>query len=107
MAIFDGITYSGPIDVNGQDMPAEPGVYLICTDSAGGSKIIGVYESDDMKKSISGNPKRSCWEKNRDDGLEAYYFIEKDASKRERLVRRTVEVRCYKIPCYDPPMDDF
>lgn len=107
MAIFDGIKYDGPISIDGAQMPHEPGVYLICTDSSGGSKIIGVYESADMNSSITGNPKRACWEKNKDGKLEAYYFIEPDRAKREKQVRRTVDDRYYKIACYDPPKDDF
>ena len=106
-AIFDGITYSGPADISGSDIPSEPGVYLIVTDSAGAQKILGVYGSDDMRRSIADNPKRACWEKNKDSGLGAYYTVIGDASERDRLVRRTVDVRCYKVMCYDPPTDDF
>jgi hypothetical protein len=108
MVIFDGNKYEGPVPVTGEDVPNGPGVYLICTDSAGGIKILGVYESDDMRMSIANNPKSKCWKENCDNGLSAYYLMmDAPQTKREDLCRRTIENRWYRVVCNDPPMDDF
>ncbi len=115
MTIFDGMDFIGPLDIDGNDVPESPGIYLICTGSSGGEKIIALYESDNMKDSIINNPKRDCWEKNRTDGnftyndekLRSYYLLNNDESERQRIVKKIVERRPYKIVCYEPPRDDF
>lgn len=107
MAIFDGTDFKGSLPISGEGLPSSAGVYLICTESAGGIKILGVYEGADMLASMKSNPKSECWKKHEDKGLDVYYFVEDDPSKRERLCRKTIDGRWYDVVCNDPPMDDF
>ena len=114
-AIFDGNKFEGPFPITGEDFPSSPGVYLICTGSAGGDKIIALYGATDMKKDIASNPFKGDWMKAKDDGnnsfsddaLRAYYIVVDRESDRDRMITGLVERRPYKIPCYRPPMDDF
>ena len=115
MVIFDGREYIGPVDIDGNDIPSISGVYLICTGASGGERIIALYLSDDMKGSIMTNPDREMWKRYRnDDGdiysdnaLRCYYIQIDDPSEREMLIRRTVDIRPYDIPCYRMPKDDW
>ena len=114
-AIFDGKKFEGPSSIDGEGIPSSPGVYLICTGSAGGDKIIALYESDDMRKHMVSNPDRGEWMRNKDDGnngfnddqLRAYDLLENSASIREDIIYKIVDRRPYRIPCYKPPTDDF
>ena len=114
-AIFDGKKYEGPYTIDAKDVPPTPGVYLICTGSSGGEKIIALYESDDMKTHMTSNPERDEWFRNKDDGnnsynddaLRTYYLEEKSQSIRQDIILKMVERRPYRIPCYRPPVDDF
>ena len=115
MVIFDGNDYVGPVGIDGDDVPSVGGVYLICTGASGGERIIALYDADDMKESIQTNPDRDLWNKYRmgdgdmysDNGLRCYHIRIDDPSERERLVRRTVDIRPYGIPCYRMPQDDW
>lgn len=115
MVIFDGKDYVGPVGIDGKDVPSIGGLYLICTGASGGERIIALYESDDMKDSIVNNPDRGMWERYRmgngdmysDNDLRCYYIALNDQSERERLLRRTVDIRPYDIPCYRMPKDDW
>ena len=114
-AIFDGKRFEGPLGIDGEGFPESPGIYLICTGSAGGDKIIALYESKDIRKDIIENPDREEWMRNKDDGnngygddaLRSYYLLENSDGIRQDMIVKIVERRPYRIPCYRPPMDDF
>ena len=114
MPLFDGKEYTGPVGIDGSDVPEKGGVYLICVGSSGGERIIALYAADNMKKSLTENPKRECWNRyavNNDmysDGsLRCYYILVENPSERDALITRTVEIRPYNIPCYEAPKDDW
>ena len=114
-AIFDGKRFEGPFGIDGEEFPESPGIYLICTGSAGGDRIIALYQSVNIRKDIVGNPDRDDWMRNKDDGkngynddaLRSYYLLEDNECIRQDMIVKIVERRPYNIPCYRPPMDDF
>ena len=107
MAIFDGIEFTGPVDLS--DIPSAAGVYLITTEASGGIKLLGIYDGgDDMRSSAGKNPKKECWQKNRKDtDPAAFYVQENDPKRRERICRGIIDRRFYEMVCNDPPRDDF
>lgn len=116
MSIFENTKFEGPVSTDGEHVPSSPGVYLVCTYASGGDKILGVYESEDMRASLLSNPKRQCWEKNKLTGSDTYsgnieltvhYFVEPDRRTREKLCRKIIDNRPYKVICNDPIADDF
>ena len=107
MPIFDKYDFIGPVEI--KDLPSSSGLYLITTDASGGIKLLGVYDGgNDMKASAEKNPKKDCWQKNRKDtDPVAYYILEQDAGKRNRICRGIIDRRSYEMVCNDPPQDDF
>lgn len=113
-AIFDGKRFEGPNPVNGDGTPDSPGIYLICTDSAGGEKIIALYQSDSMREHMKDNPEREEWElhatKEGEFGggsLHSFFIVIEKENDRLDMIYGIVDRRPYKILCYRPPTDDF
>ena len=112
-AIFDGKRFEGPNPIDGEGTPDSPGVYLICTDSAGGEKIIGLYQSDNMREHMRNNPERKDWEPHvANEGfgrssLHSFFIVIEKESDRLSMIYGIVDRRPYRIPCYRPPADDF
>ena len=113
-AIFDGKRFEGPNPADGEGTPDSPGVYLICTDSAGGEKIIALYQSDNMREHMKNNPERKEWmphvTKEGEYGggsLHSFYIIIEKEKDRLDMLYGIADRRPYRIPCYKPPEDDF
>ncbi len=94
------------MDVN--DIPARPGVYMICTESSGGMRVIGVYWAKDMAKDSLSNPWRDQWKSHMDKGIFAYVSEEPYSERDGPLIcGDIVTTRFYTVPCYDPPREDW
>jgi len=104
----DGMHFEGPMKMDGNGLPTSPGIYFVSTGSAGGIRILGIYNADDILHSFQSNEKRDCWTKHCDDGL-AVYYIATDISKKEReaMCNKMINDRFYALPCVDTISDDF
>ncbi len=103
--ILRNIDFGNPFPL-GTEVPARRGIYLVCTESSGGIKIIGVYGSDNMSKSFAENKYAKKWSEYEDDGMFIYFSKDTlDALNLEMKVRDIIDTRFYDVVCVDK-LDD-
>jgi len=106
--VMDKMIFEGPFEIDGHELPNSSGIYFVSTKSAGGIKILGIYDGDDIAASFRSNGNRQCWKKYSDDGLTVYYVITNTSKeKREAARYKMINDRFYTLPCIDPISDDF
>ncbi|MGN1045325.1 MAG: hypothetical protein ACI4Q9_05165 [Candidatus Methanomethylophilaceae archaeon] len=105
--ILRDIEFNGPYGPEG--LPDEPGVYLVCTESSGGIRILGVYEGDDMRSHASTNPRSPEWKDHEDNNGIFFYGSGtiRDRDARVSKVLDIIDTRPYDVPCVDRIADDW
>lgn len=100
--------FHGPA-VLGSTVPSHAGIYLVCTESSGGIRILGVYESKDMSSYMTENTWSQKWKEFEDNnGLFVYWSGEiPDEKDRAAKVWDIIYTRPYDIPCVSRPKDDW
>lgn len=94
----------------GMDAPLSEGsgIYLVCTQSSGGVRIIGAYAAENIRDSFRRNEFRDSWKDHMDDGLMMYESV--IDSGLDELTERCLDIidtRFYPVPCVRMPTDDW
>ena len=102
-----GVDFTGPCGADA--LPGSPGIYLVCTESSGGIRVLGVYESDDIRSHVSSNPRAREWG-SYEDGNGIFFYGSgpiTDRDARASKVRDIIDTRPYAVPCVDRIEDDW
>lgn len=101
-----GVEFGEPVGLEG--IRPGPGVYLVCTESSGGMRVIGAYWAEDMASDALANPWRDRWAEHDDGGLFAYCSESPfDAVDGPAVCADIVTTRFYDVPCYEAPREDW
>ena len=101
------IEFLGPEPL-GYELPDHSGIYLVCTESSGGIRILGVYGADDMRKDILENPFSKDWKGYEDNcGLFVYWSEELPYDTVQTKVWDIISTRPYPVPCVKRLEDDW
>lgn len=105
--IMRNIEFKGPFPME-KEAPESAGLYLVCTESSGGIRLIGVYEADNIRESIETNEFREKWNDYVDMDL-FYYYSESDMSPEKRFekCRDIIDTRPYAVTCVNAICDDW
>ena len=101
------IEFEGPFEM-GIKAPESAGLYLVCTESSGGIRILGVYDADNIDQSLASTEFKEKWVECTDMGL-FYYYSEMDipSYRREEKVQDIISTRPYDVLCVKPIKDDW
>lgn len=71
--IIRDVEFFGPEPL-GTELPKYAGIYLVCTESSGGIRILGVYGAQDMRSHFESNEFADSWREHEDrEGLFVYW----------------------------------
>ena len=101
------IEFEGPFEMDVK-APESAGLYMVCTESSGGIRILGIYHADNIGQSLTSNEFKEKWIECIDMGL-FYYYSETDipSYKREEKVLDIISTRPYDVLCVNPIKDDW
>lgn len=102
------VEFHGPEPL-GTELPDHPGIYLVCTESSGGIRILGVYGAEDMRKDFESNEFAESWEQYEDaNGLFVYWSGDMgDKDEVSSKIWDIIYTRPYPVPCVKRPEDDW
>lgn len=102
------IEFRGPEPL-GTELPDHAGIYMICTESSGGIRILGVYGAQDMRLDMERNEFAGSWKRYEDsNGLFVYWSG--DMGNIDAIVpkvRDIIYTRPYDVPCVKRMEDDW
>jgi len=104
---IDGNLFVGPRRLGKDEIPAEPALALIATESGEGFQILSVLESDNIAKEIAESRWNDCWKKNAWHGIDVYIQSNADKSQRQMIRTRLRDKRREGIKCEDYSVPEF
>ena len=106
--IIRDVEFIGPEPL-GTELPDYPGIYLVCTESSGGIRILGVYGAQDMRSDFEENEWSSEWGSHEDnEGLFVYWSTEMGGEDDiDSKVWDIIYTRPYEVPCVKRMADDW
>ena len=99
---FNGYSFDGPfkLNVNETELPEDPGVCLVCTESGYGIKVMSIENADNMKKHIANSKRRDCWKRIAEkDVIDIYVVFMNRKEDREKCASAVRNRRKYKLVC--------
>lgn len=104
---IDGQMFKGPYRLDESEIPSEPALAIVATESGEGFQILGFIESDDIAKEAAESKWRDCWKKNGWHGVDLYIQKNNDKVQRQMLRRRMAEKRRESIKCEEFNKPEF
>ena len=105
--IMRGVDFGEPMSMDSV-LPDGPGLYLVCTESSGGIRIIGAYAAENISESFLLNEFRDTWKDHIDDGLMVYVSpMDSDIRTLTDKCLDIIDTRFYSIPCVRMPVDNW
>jgi len=104
---IEGNFFVGPRRLGKDEIPAEPAIALIVTESGEGFQILSVVEGDNIAKEISESKWNDCWKKNGWNGVDIYIQSNDSKSQREMLRNRIRDKRRESIKCEQYGVPEF
>ena len=97
---MNGYSFNGPFKIDTDELPAEPGVCLVCTESGYGIKVMSIEDSDNIKKCITNNKRKDCWKRIAEkDVVDIYVLIMENKEDRAKAASTVRTARKYKLAC--------
>lgn len=104
---IDGNFFMGPHRLGKDELPAEPAIALIITESGEGFQILSVVEGDNIAKAVAESKFNDCWKKNGWNGIDVYVQLNDNKSQREMIRSKIRDKRRESIKCEDYSKPDF
>ena len=97
---MSGYTFDGPFKLDVNELPADAGVCLVCTESGYGIKVMSIENATNANDHIKNNNRRECWKRTAEKDVVDIYFI-KIENKEDRIkaVKALKDGRRYKMAC--------
>jgi len=97
---MNGFFFEGPYELDKDELPAEAGVCLVCTESGYGIKVMSIEDTTNIRDCIKKNKRRECWkcvaEK---EFIDIYIALIKSKEDRAKAAERVRTGRKYKLAC--------
>lgn len=107
MMIMRGVDFGNPMPMDGE-IPPSPGLYMVCTESSGGIRVIGVYAAENIRESFMTNEYRDSWSDYEDSGLFLYVSVlDENIETLDAKCIDIIDTRFYTTPCSKIPGDDW
>ena len=106
--IIRDVEFIGPEPL-GTELPDYPGIYLVCTESSGGIRMLGVYGAQDMRADFKVNEWAPQWKSYEDnEGLFVYWSTDMGTiDVINPKVWDIIYTRPYDVPCVKRMEDDW
>ena len=106
--IIRDVEFFGPEPL-GTELPDYAGIYLVCTESSGGIRIIGVYGAQDMRGDFPLNQFKDEWSRYEDNnGLFVYWSTDMgNIDVINPKVADIIYTRPYPVTCVKRLEDDW
>jgi len=96
---MNGYWFEGPYELD-DDLPADAGVCLVCTESGYGIKVMSIEDSSNIRDCIKKNKRRECWERTAEkDFIDIYIALIKTKEERAKAADAVRSRRKYKLAC--------
>jgi len=96
---MNGYWFEGPYELD-DELPAEPGVCLVCTESGYGIKVMSIEDSTNIRDCIKKNKRRDCWKRTAEkDFIDIYIALIKTKEERAKAADTVRSRRKYKLEC--------
>jgi hypothetical protein len=97
---MNGYSFDGPSRLDVDELPAGPGVCLVCTESGYGIKVMSIEDAENMKECIANNKRRDCWKRVAEkDVVHIYTKIIENKEDRAKATLTIRSGRKYRIAC--------
>jgi len=97
---MNGYSFEGPFKLDVNELPAEAGVCLVCTESGYGIKVMSIENAENIKEHIAGSERRECWKRIAEkDVVDIYVLVMKNKDDRVKAASVVRNGRKYKLAC--------
>ncbi|MDR0334311.1 MAG: hypothetical protein LBH69_00270 [Methanomassiliicoccaceae archaeon] len=96
---MNGYFFEGPYELD-DELPAEAGVCLVCTESGYGIKVMSIEDTTDISDCIAKNKRRDCWKRTAEkDFVDIYFALMPKKEDRAKAASTVRDRRKYKLAC--------
>ena len=97
---MNGYSFDGPFKLDADELPSDPGVCLVCTESGYGIKVMSIEDAGNIRECITNNKRRDCWKRVAEkDIVHIYTRIIDSKEDRIKTVSAVRSGRRYKLAC--------
>jgi hypothetical protein len=97
---MNGYWFDGKFKLDVDELPAEPGVCLVCTESGYGIKVMSIEDAANIREHIKNSKRRDCWKRIAEKNvIDIYLTIINDIGARAKCAKTVREGRKYKLAC--------
>jgi len=97
---MSGHWFNGPFKYGVDELPADAGVCLVCTESGYGIKVMSIEDTTNIKDCIKKSKRRACWERVAEkDIIDIYIAVIDNKNERAKVADAVRSRRKYKLEC--------
>jgi hypothetical protein len=97
---MNGYWFDGPFKLDADELPADAGVCLVCTESGYGIKVMSIEDAANVRTHIAKSKRRDCWKRVAEKNvIDIYVAVIDNKDDRVKTAARVREGRKYKLAC--------